>query len=98
MFSAIGADGPDGIGRANEGMMFGTLVPREARERTVQELLRDAREALGSVPGRQIRIFNPAEMMRSGTQSAAMELEIRGNLPLEDLAAWSDRLMERLSE
>jgi hydrophobe/amphiphile efflux-1 (HAE1) family protein len=98
MFSAIGDDGPDGIGRANEGMMFGTLVPREARERTVQELLRDARETLGSVPGRQIRIFNPAEMMRSGTQSAAMELEIRGNLPLEDLAAWSDRLMERLSE
>jgi HAE1 family hydrophobic/amphiphilic exporter-1 len=98
MFSAVGDDGPDGQGRANEGMLFGTLVPRAERERTVQELVRDAREALGPIPGRQIRIFNPAEMMRGGTQAAPMELEIRGNLPLEDLATWSDRFMRRLED
>jgi len=96
MFSSVGDDGPEGLGRANGGMLFGTLVPREERERTVQELVRDARGALNTVPGRQIRIFNPAEMMRGAGQGAAFEVEIRGNLPLEDLAAWSDRMIEAL--
>jgi HAE1 family hydrophobic/amphiphilic exporter-1 len=98
MFSSVGDSGPDNIGRANEGMIFGALIPREKRRRTVQELVRAAREELGSIPGRQIRIFNPTEMMRGGSQRAAMEVEIRGNLPLEELATWSDRFMARLDD
>jgi len=98
MFSAVGDDGPDDIGSANHGMMFGSLRPRAERKRTVQELLRDAREALGPIPGRTIRIFNPAEMMRAGAQAGAMEVELRGNLPLEELAQWSDLLIDRLAQ
>ena len=96
MFSAVG-DGPEGLGRSNQAMMFGTLIPRSERKRTVQELVRDARAALGDVPGRQIRIFNPAEMMRGGSRGGAMEIELRGNLPLEELAEWSDAMIDRLS-
>ncbi|HKA13983.1 MAG TPA: efflux RND transporter permease subunit [Myxococcota bacterium] len=97
MFSAVGEGGPDRVGMANQGMLFGTLKPRKERKRTVQELLHDAREALGNVPGRQIRIFNPAEMMRGASHAGAMEIELRGNLPLEDLAQWADAMIERLA-
>jgi HAE1 family hydrophobic/amphiphilic exporter-1 len=97
MFSAIGEHGPEAVGQSNEGMMFGTLVPRKERKRTVQELLRDARAALGDVPGRQIRIFNPAEMMRGGSREGAMEIELRGNLPLDELAHWADVMIDRLA-
>jgi multidrug efflux pump subunit AcrB len=97
MFSAVGSGGPDGVGTTNQGMMFGTLKARSERKRTVQELLRDARAALGDVPGRQIRIFNPAEMMRGASHAGAMEIELRGNLSLEDLAQWADAMIERLA-
>ncbi len=97
MFSSVGDTGPEGLVQANRGMMFGTLVPRSERDRTVQELIRQARAALGDVPGRQIRIFNPAEMMRGGSHEGAMEIELRGNLPLEELAHWGDAMIERLA-
>jgi multidrug efflux pump subunit AcrB len=72
-------------------MIFGTLVKRTERKRTVQELVRDARAALDDVPGRQIRIFNPAEMMRGSSRAGQMEIELRGSLALEDLAHWATR-------
>jgi HAE1 family hydrophobic/amphiphilic exporter-1 len=97
MFSSVGDTGPEGLVQANRGMLFGTLVPRTERDRTVQELIRAARAALEGVPGRQIRIFNPAEMMRGGSHEGAMEIELRGNLPLEELAQWSDAVIERLA-
>jgi HAE1 family hydrophobic/amphiphilic exporter-1 len=50
------------------------------------------------VPGRQIRVFNPAEMMRGGGgRDGELELEIRGNLPLRELDLLSDRVISALS-
>jgi hydrophobe/amphiphile efflux-1 (HAE1) family protein len=97
MFSSVGDTGPEDIGQSNQGMMFGTLVARAKRHRTVQQLCHDAREELGNVPGRQIRIFNPAEMMRGSSRAGAMEVELRGNLPLDELAHWADTMIERMS-
>ncbi len=90
LFSAVGMGngGPNVPGRSNEGMLFGTLVPRAQRERSVQQLIGAARRELGPVPGRQIRIFNPSEMMRGGGgggRSGQFEVELRGNLPLPEL-------------
>jgi len=85
VFSAVGYTGPRAPARANEGMMFGTLVPRGERSRTVVEILEAARRELAPIPGRTIRLFNPAEMMRGGGSSGALEVQIRGNLPLEEL-------------
>jgi hypothetical protein len=96
MFSAVGDGGPEEVGRTNEAMMFGTLIPPTQRERTVQEILEEGRAALSRVPGRQIRLYNPAEMMRGGSQSGSFEVELQGNLPLEELAELSKRMIERL--
>lgn len=99
IFSAVGdGGGPEGMGRPNEAMMFGMLVPASQRERTVQEILAEGREVLGVIPGREVRMFNPAEMMRGGSQAGAFEVELRGNLPLEELSELTDRLIERFEE
>jgi len=99
LFSAVAITGPRGPARPNEGMMFGTLLPLDQRERSVHELIAAARKELGEVPGRQIRVFNPAEMMRgSGGRKGELELEIRGNLPLTELDRISDRVMSALSK
>jgi HAE1 family hydrophobic/amphiphilic exporter-1 len=96
LFSAVGFTGPRIPARPNEGMMFGTLVPQDQRTRSVHEILAEARRELGRVPGRTIRLFNPAEMMRGGAHAGAFEAQIRGNLPLERLDELSDRFIEAL--
>jgi len=98
LFAAVAISGPRGPSRPNEGMMFGTLLPLDERERSVHELIDTARVELGEVPGRQIRVFNPAEMMRGGAHDGALELEIRGNLPLLELDRISDQFISALSE
>jgi HAE1 family hydrophobic/amphiphilic exporter-1 len=99
LFSAIAITGPRGPARPNEGMMFGTLLPLEERERSVHELIAAARAELGEVPGRQIRVFNPAEMMRGGGgREGELELELRGNLPLLELDRISDQVVSALSK
>jgi HAE1 family hydrophobic/amphiphilic exporter-1 len=97
VFSAVGFTGPRAPARPNEGMMFGTLVPRDQRKRSVQDILIESRRALGQLPGRTIRLFNPAEIMRGGSHAGAFEVQIRGNLPLEELDRLSDELMEALA-
>jgi len=98
LFSAVAISGPRGPGQSNQGMMFGTLLPLDQRERSVHELIAAARKELGEVPGRQIRVFNPAEMMRGGGgNEGELELEIRGNLPLRELDRLSDQLISALA-
>ena len=69
----------------------------DGRGESVHELIAAARRELGEVPGRQIRVFNPAEMMRgAGGNDGELEFEIRGNLPLRELDRISDRLIAAL--
>jgi HAE1 family hydrophobic/amphiphilic exporter-1 len=96
VFSAVGFTGPRHPARPNEGMMFGTLVPREDRTRSVHEILAEGRRALARIPGRTIRLFNPAEMMRGGAHAGAFEVQIRGNLPLAELDRLSGEFIAAL--
>ena len=96
LFSAVGSTGPSGPSRPNQAMMFGSMHPRAQRARSVNQFISDARAALGSIPGRTIRIFNPAEMMRGGAHAGSFEVQILGNLPLEDLAELADRMSDAL--
>lgn len=96
MFSAAGSGGGYSPPKSNEFMMFGTLRLREHRERTVMQLIADAREALGDVPGRNIRVFNPAEsFMGSG---GGFQVELRGNVSLAELDRISDEFVAGLAE
>jgi len=94
IFSAAGSGGGFGPPRANQSMIFGTLKKRGDRERGVIELINDAREALGGVPGRKLRIFNPGSSMRGG--GGGFEVQLRGNLSLEELERISDEFMAEL--
>ena len=95
MFSGAGTMGGGDIAAPHQGMIFGSLVERKHRKRSVFEFIRAAREALGPVPGRKIRIMNPGEMMRGGGRGG-FEVLIRGNLPLAELDRLSDLMMKKL--
>ncbi len=96
LFGAAGSGGGHDPPRSNMGMIFGTLSERAKRERTVMEISREAREILGTVPGRTIRVFNPSEAM-SG-MGGGFEMELRGNLSLEELDATAHEFMVALRD
>jgi HAE1 family hydrophobic/amphiphilic exporter-1 len=102
LFSAAGSSGGGSEAarhaETNMGMIFGTMKPREERERSVMELVRDARAELGDVPGRKIRIFNPSEMMTAGANAGSFEVELRGNLELAELDRLAQQMIGRLEQ
>jgi HAE1 family hydrophobic/amphiphilic exporter-1 len=83
IFSAAGTSGGFDPPKSNAAMLFGTLTDATKRDRSVMELITDARESLAPIPGRRIRVFNPAESM-SGS-SGGFSVQLRGNLSLEEL-------------
>jgi HAE1 family hydrophobic/amphiphilic exporter-1 len=98
LFSAVGTTGSNRPSQPNRAMIFGSLHAAETRDRTVGQIINEARSALGRIPGRTLRIFNPAEMMRGGMQSGAFEVEVRGNLPLEELDELSTQMISGLEK
>ncbi len=100
LFSAAGSSGGGNEAarhsETNMGLLFGTLHPRDERTRSVQELIATARQELGRVPGRKLRIFNPSEMMSSGANQGSFEVEIRANVELAELDRLSQELIRRL--
>jgi HAE1 family hydrophobic/amphiphilic exporter-1 len=95
LFEGVGlGGGPDGVARPNQGIMFATLTPLKQRERRVHQVISDAREALGRIPGQTVKIMDPSSMQTGG--GAQFEVMLRGNLALADLDAAADRFMARL--
>ncbi|MEO1916172.1 MAG: efflux RND transporter permease subunit, partial [Myxococcales bacterium] len=83
IFSAAGSSGGFDPPKSNAAMLFGTLTDATKRDRSVMELITAARESLAPIPGRRIRVFNPAESM-SGS-GGGFSVQLRGNLSLEEL-------------
>jgi len=96
LFEAVGMGGRDSVERANEGIMFATLKPMSQRKRTVQQVIEEARHALGAIPGQNIKIFDPSSMQSGG--GAQFEVMLRGNLALADLDSAADRFIGKLRE
>jgi HAE1 family hydrophobic/amphiphilic exporter-1 len=94
IFSQAGGGGGFEPPKGNEAMIFGTLSSREKRDKDVLTLIREARAALGNVPGRQLRVFNPGEMMGGG--GGGFEVELRGNLSLDELDLVSQQFVDAL--
>ena len=84
IFSAAGSSGGFTPPKSNAAMLFGTLSNRADRDKSVITLIKEARAALANIPGRTIRVFNPAESM-SGTRGGGFSVQLRGNLSLDEL-------------
>ena len=96
IFSAAGSSGGFDPPKSNMAMIFGTLSERVKRDRTVMEMNKKARDDLAGVPGRIIRVFNPSEAM-SGS-GGGFEVELRGNLTLEELDVAAQEFMSELND
>ena len=95
IFGAAGTEGGYSYSRStHKGMVFANLHPAHERERSVFDLMRTAREDLGVVPGRVARIFNPGSMMSDS--GGAFDVELRGNLPLEEMDRLAQEMIDRL--
>lgn len=94
IFSAAGSSGSFEPPKTNAAMIFGMLVDRSKRDKSVISLIREARTALSQVPGRTIRIFNPAESMSRG--GGGFSIQLRGNLSLQELDRISREFIGRL--
>jgi HAE1 family hydrophobic/amphiphilic exporter-1 len=94
IFSAAGSSGSFEPPKTNAGMIFGTLSSRADRDKSVMDLIKEARKALSQVPGRTIRIFNPAASMSRG--GGGFSVQLRGNLSLAELDRISREFVGRL--
>jgi HAE1 family hydrophobic/amphiphilic exporter-1 len=93
-FSAIGLGGRRGGGEPTEGVMFIVLKHKRDRERGAHQLIAEAREVMGAIPGQQVRIFDLSGMM--STQSGEFSFHVQGDLDLETLDALADRMIAEL--
>ena len=97
MFAGVGVGDRRQGGSSNEGIMFAILKSKKDRDRTTQELVPLAREALGRIPGQKARVFDLSNMMGNPT-GGDFSFEIRGNVELADLDEISDRFMLELQK
>ena len=95
MMSAAGSSGSSSAARSHAALIFGMLKPRAERERSVFEILREARSHLGQVPGRRVRIFSMGENMSS--RPGDLDFELLGNLPLDELNNLADKVIAELA-
>jgi hydrophobic/amphiphilic exporter-1 (mainly G- bacteria), HAE1 family len=90
VFGRIGSDMMRMAG-TNEGMVNARLVPLDQRDRSAQEIMRAARDALRQIPGQEVSIANPM-----GSAQFEFEVEVTGNATLEELDHYASELIARL--
>jgi HAE1 family hydrophobic/amphiphilic exporter-1 len=92
MFANIGRSST-GLPLPNYGTMVLTLVPRQKRERTTHDIVREARLHMESIPGQTVRVQDPAGSFSS---KEVFQVQLRGQLSLAELDRYADELMRRL--
>ena len=97
MFAGVGVGERRQGGSSNEGIMFAILKRKRDRERTTQELVPLAREALARIPGQQARVFDLSSMI-GNISGGDFSFEIQGNVDLLELDELSDRFIAELRE
>jgi hydrophobe/amphiphile efflux-1 (HAE1) family protein len=97
MFAAAGT-GRQGAGppQPTDGVMFTMLKSRAHRERSVQQLVLDARAALTAIPGQKIKVSDMSGMMASG-ESGQFAIDLRGNVDLDTLDVLATRMINELT-
>jgi HAE1 family hydrophobic/amphiphilic exporter-1 len=97
MFAGVGIGDRRQGGSSNEGMIFAILKSKRDRERTTQELVPLARDALAQIPGQQARVFDLSNMI-GNVSGGDFSFEIRGNVGLLELDELSDRFIAELQK
>ena len=95
IFAAAGSGGGFTPPKGNTFMMFGTLSLRADRERSVMDIISEARSSLADIPGSKFRVFNPAESLMG--RGGGFEMELRGNVSLAELDQISDAFVAGLA-
>ncbi|MBM4383255.1 MAG: efflux RND transporter permease subunit [Deltaproteobacteria bacterium] len=95
VFAGVGFSGPDGGADPTRGIMFVMLKNLKERDRRVSDIVPEAREKLGKIPGEVVRISDMSGMMMSSDRGE-FEVELQGNLGIHELAALGDRFVEGL--
>jgi hydrophobe/amphiphile efflux-1 (HAE1) family protein len=90
IFSAIGSTSIS-IGGPSDGMLNARLYPADQRERSAQELMVAAREALSQIPGQEYSVVDPM-----GSSDREFEVEIVGSASLEEFDRYASEMMSRL--
>jgi HAE1 family hydrophobic/amphiphilic exporter-1 len=96
VFAAVGSGGAGRQAGTNEMIMFAMLTSRHKRERSAQELIRDARAELGKIPGQRVRVYDTSSMQTGGAHQGAFGFELRGNVSLDVLDETANRLVSGL--
>ena len=95
LFAGVGVSGPEGPGNVTNGVMVAILRSKSEREKSAMQLMTEARAALGTLPGVEVRVFDVSSMMGGGGRGE-LEFAIRGNLEIDELDRISDEFMLRL--
>ncbi len=90
VFSAIGLRAG---GQANSGIAFTRLKPRDEREQSQQEVVREIRAALATVPG--VRAFASARSPVGGQRGEPLQFAVAGP-ELAEVSRLSEELLRRL--
>jgi HAE1 family hydrophobic/amphiphilic exporter-1 len=98
LFTAVGSGGAGRRAGTNEGILFVMLKSRHKRDRTVQDLVRAARAELGRIPGERVMAYDLSSMRAGGSQQGDFEFELLGNVDLDRLDAYADRVIARLEK
>jgi HAE1 family hydrophobic/amphiphilic exporter-1 len=91
VLARVGGGNMMSIGAPNRGSMSVSLKPVDQRERSSNEIIQEAREVLGRVPGQKIMVRN-----MSGGGRKALEVQLLGNLALSELDRYADQLIAAL--
>ncbi len=93
LYGAAGYAGSSSGGTtANRGMLMVMLTPKTERERSSAEIIQAAREHMQEIPGQRVSISDMSGF-RSRSDSSEFEVELRGNVELDELGDAADELM-----
>jgi len=95
-FVGVGFAGPEGGADPTRGIMFVMLKNRKLRERSAQEIIEEGRAALGAIPGQKVRLSDMSGLAMTSDRGE-FEVEIQGNLEIEELADLGDRFVTALA-
>lgn len=91
VFGAIGSTSMS-IGSPSDGQLNVRLKDREERERSAAEFTRDLREAFSKIPGQEFAVGDPMS-----SSDREFQVEIVGNVSLEELDHYSTLMLDRLA-